>query len=173
MLSGSIRCFIRCSVVFGQYLYDDEDELRKKKPRCKLPSTASITRANVSNIDAGLANRTNILSLCISTSGHWRSSAADAEILAVILNLKGWGFWAHYPLPPLRCLHESALFSCELCLLALADSLWSLCQITACCDSFFFPLRLLLFSFPAVSQPVTLVICVCLLLLLLTPPFSV
>lgn len=31
----------------GQYLYDDEDELRKKKPRRKLPSTASITRANV------------------------------------------------------------------------------------------------------------------------------
>ncbi|XP_073680333.1 LOW QUALITY PROTEIN: phosphofurin acidic cluster sorting protein 1a [Garra rufa] len=33
----------------GQYLYDDEDELRKKKPRHKLPSTASITRANVSD----------------------------------------------------------------------------------------------------------------------------
>ncbi|XP_039549893.1 phosphofurin acidic cluster sorting protein 1a isoform X1 [Pimephales promelas] len=33
----------------GQYLYDDEDELRKKKPRRKLPSTASITRANVSD----------------------------------------------------------------------------------------------------------------------------
>lgn len=34
----------------GQYLYDDEDELRKKKPRRKLPSTASITRANQPNI---------------------------------------------------------------------------------------------------------------------------
>ncbi|KTF85753.1 hypothetical protein cypCar_00005742 [Cyprinus carpio] len=33
-----------------QYLYDDEDELRKKKPRRKLPSTASITRANQPNI---------------------------------------------------------------------------------------------------------------------------
>ncbi|XP_026879366.2 phosphofurin acidic cluster sorting protein 1a isoform X3 [Electrophorus electricus] len=30
----------------GQYLYDDEDELRKKKPRRKLTSAASITRAN-------------------------------------------------------------------------------------------------------------------------------
>ncbi|XP_056586551.1 phosphofurin acidic cluster sorting protein 1a isoform X2 [Triplophysa dalaica] len=34
----------------GQYLYDDEDELRKKKPRRKLPSTASISRANQPNI---------------------------------------------------------------------------------------------------------------------------
>ncbi|XP_065143187.1 phosphofurin acidic cluster sorting protein 1a isoform X1 [Paramisgurnus dabryanus] len=33
-----------------QYLYDDDDELRKKKPRRKLPSTASITRANQPNI---------------------------------------------------------------------------------------------------------------------------
>lgn len=32
-----------------QYLYDDEDEVRKKKPRRKLTSAASITRANVSN----------------------------------------------------------------------------------------------------------------------------
>lgn len=31
----------------GQYLYDDEDEVRKKKPRRKLTSAASITRANV------------------------------------------------------------------------------------------------------------------------------
>ncbi|XP_048022365.1 phosphofurin acidic cluster sorting protein 1a isoform X3 [Megalobrama amblycephala] len=38
----------------GQYLYDDEDELRKKKPRRKLPSTASITRANVSDVGFGL-----------------------------------------------------------------------------------------------------------------------
>ncbi|XP_076835480.1 phosphofurin acidic cluster sorting protein 1a isoform X2 [Brachyhypopomus gauderio] len=34
----------------GQYLYDDEDEVRKKKPRRKLTSTASITRANQPNI---------------------------------------------------------------------------------------------------------------------------
>ncbi|XP_051537573.1 phosphofurin acidic cluster sorting protein 1-like isoform X3 [Myxocyprinus asiaticus] len=34
----------------GQYIYDEEDELRKKKPRRKLPSTASITRANQPNI---------------------------------------------------------------------------------------------------------------------------
>ncbi|TRY54156.1 hypothetical protein DNTS_034837 [Danionella cerebrum] len=34
----------------GQYLYDDEDELRKKKPRRKLVSTASISRANQPNI---------------------------------------------------------------------------------------------------------------------------
>ncbi|KAK3524313.1 hypothetical protein QTP70_027881 [Hemibagrus guttatus] len=30
----------------GQYLYDDEDEVRKKKPHRKLTSAASITRAN-------------------------------------------------------------------------------------------------------------------------------
>ncbi|XP_036444332.1 phosphofurin acidic cluster sorting protein 1a isoform X4 [Colossoma macropomum] len=34
----------------GQYLYDDEDEVRKKKPRRKLTSAASITRANQPNI---------------------------------------------------------------------------------------------------------------------------
>ncbi|XP_066502171.1 phosphofurin acidic cluster sorting protein 1a isoform X4 [Hoplias malabaricus] len=34
----------------GQYLYDDEDEIRKKKPRRKLTSAASITRANQPNI---------------------------------------------------------------------------------------------------------------------------
>ncbi|KTF84721.1 hypothetical protein cypCar_00024198, partial [Cyprinus carpio] len=34
----------------GQYLYDDEDELRKKKPRRKHPSTAAITRVNQPNI---------------------------------------------------------------------------------------------------------------------------
>uniref|UniRef100_A0A8C1V6K5 Phosphofurin acidic cluster sorting protein 1a n=1 Tax=Cyprinus carpio TaxID=7962 RepID=A0A8C1V6K5_CYPCA len=34
----------------GQYLYDDEDELRKKKPRRKNPSTAAITRVNQPNI---------------------------------------------------------------------------------------------------------------------------
>ncbi|XP_028419797.1 phosphofurin acidic cluster sorting protein 1 isoform X3 [Perca flavescens] len=30
--------------IHGQYLYDEEDEVRKKKPRRKLPSNAAITR---------------------------------------------------------------------------------------------------------------------------------
>ncbi|XP_048883928.1 phosphofurin acidic cluster sorting protein 1-like [Brienomyrus brachyistius] len=36
--------------VHGQYLYDEEDEVRKKKPRRKLTSSAAITRVNQPNI---------------------------------------------------------------------------------------------------------------------------
>uniref|UniRef100_A0A667WTG4 Phosphofurin acidic cluster sorting protein 1 n=1 Tax=Myripristis murdjan TaxID=586833 RepID=A0A667WTG4_9TELE len=36
--------------IHGQYLYDEEDEVRKKKPRRKLPSNAAITRVRQPNI---------------------------------------------------------------------------------------------------------------------------
>uniref|UniRef100_A0A8C2ZE80 Phosphofurin acidic cluster sorting protein 1 n=1 Tax=Cyclopterus lumpus TaxID=8103 RepID=A0A8C2ZE80_CYCLU len=36
--------------IHGQYLFDEEDEVRKKKPRRKLPSNAAITRVRQPNI---------------------------------------------------------------------------------------------------------------------------
>lgn len=39
--------FFSVSYIRWQYPFDDEDEVRKKKPRRKLTTGASITRANV------------------------------------------------------------------------------------------------------------------------------
>ncbi|XP_057712242.1 phosphofurin acidic cluster sorting protein 1-like isoform X2 [Corythoichthys intestinalis] len=43
--------------VHGQYLYDEEEEVRKKKPRRKLPSNAAITRPNIKQKFVALLKR--------------------------------------------------------------------------------------------------------------------
>ncbi|XP_077444931.1 phosphofurin acidic cluster sorting protein 1 isoform X2 [Stigmatopora argus] len=43
--------------VHGQYLYDEEEEVRKKKPRRKLPSNAVITRPNIKQKFVALLKR--------------------------------------------------------------------------------------------------------------------